>query len=195
VRRDHVAFSHLLGCSHFIVRRDGFGLRIIGYEWTSLVAGNNLHRVVIYRDGANKVLQMEPMVMTPPLGSPDPRDLWRWMQAYETKTGGDVLAIPHNGNLSNGVMFPLEIQFNGTAIDQDYVEQRAKWEPNYEATQIKGDGEAHPFLSPDDEFADDETWDKGNLDLSQAKTSDMLAGEYAREGYRQPHVTRHGPGG
>jgi hypothetical protein len=181
VRRDHVAFSHLLGCSHFIVRRDGFGLRIIGYEWTSLVAGNNLHRVVIYRDGANKVLQMEPMVMTPPLGSPDPRDLWRWMQAYETKTGGDVLAIPHNGNLSNGVMFPLEIQFNGTAIDQDYVEQRAKWEPNYEATQIKGDGEAHPFLSPDDEFADDETWDKGNLDLSQAKTSDMLAGEYARE--------------
>jgi hypothetical protein len=185
VRRDHVAFSHLLGCSHFIVRRDGFGLRIIGYEWTSLVAGNNLHRVVIYRDGANKVLQMEPMVMTPPLGSPDPRDLWRWMQAYETKTGGDVLAIPHNGNLSNGVMFPLEIQFNGTAIDQDYVEQRAKWEPNYEATQIKGDGEAHPFLSPDDEFADDETWDKGNLDLSQAKTSDMLAGEYAREALKR----------
>jgi hypothetical protein len=157
----------------------------IGYEWTSLVGGNNMHRVVVYRDGAGKASQVQPMVMTPPFGSPDPRDLWRWMQDYEARTGGDVLAIAHNGNLSNGVMFPLEAQFNGVALDKVYVEQRAKWEPNYETTQIKGDGETHPLLSPEDEFADYETWDKGNLDLSQAKSDDMLAGEYAREALKR----------
>jgi hypothetical protein len=78
-------------------------------------------------------------------------------------------------------MFPVDRQYTGKRIDRDYVEQRARWEPLYEATQIKGDGEAHPFLSPDDAFADYETWDAGNLDLSEAKTNDMLAGEYARE--------------
>ncbi len=88
------------------------------------------------------------------------------MAAYEEKTGGDVLAIAHNGNLSNGKMFPLEAQYNGKTLDEEYVTQRAKWEPVYETTQIKGDGEAHPFLSPDDEFADYENWDVGNLDLS-----------------------------
>jgi hypothetical protein len=78
-------------------------------------------------------------------------------------------------------MFPMDAQFTGKPIDQFYVEQRAKWERMYEVTQIKGDGETHPYLSPDDEFADYGTWDVGNLDLSEAKTDDMLAGEYARE--------------
>jgi hypothetical protein len=96
-----------------------------------------------------------------------------------------VLAIPHNGNLSNGIMFPLEAQWNGKTLDKTYVTQRDKWEPLYEATQIKGDGEAHPFLSPDDEFADYETWAIGNLDVSEAKTDDMLAGEYAREALKR----------
>jgi len=102
------------------------------------------------------------------------------MAAYEDKTGGDVLAIPHNGNLSNGLMFPMIEPGTNTPIDRAYAETRAKWERLYEATQIKGDGETHPFLSPNDEFANFERWDKGNLDLTAAKTPDMLEFEYAR---------------
>lgn len=151
----------------------------IGYEWTSLDKGNNLHRNVIFRDNADKAIQVEPYTCVPPLGSTNPIDLWKWMDAYEKKTGGSVLAIAHNGNLSNGTMFPIVEAF-GKAIDREYAEQRAKWERLYEATQMKGDGEAHPFLSPNDEFADYETWDKGNLDGTQAKKNEMLEFEYAR---------------
>jgi hypothetical protein len=172
----------------------------IGYEWTSLIAGNNLHRVVIYRDGGDKGSQMVPYTTFPPLGSPNPRDLWKWLTNYEQKTGGDVLAIAHNGNLANGIMFPVREQYDGKRLDKTYVQQRALWESLYEVTQIKGDGETHPYLSPNDEFADYESWDKGNLDLSAAKTDDMLAGEYAREALKrgrgapghQPLQIRHG---
>ena len=157
----------------------------IGYEWTSLVRGNNMHRVVIYRYGGDKGGQMVPFTTTPPQGSPNPRDLWKWLENYEETTGGDVLAIAHNGNLANGIMFPLTEQYDGKKLDKTYVEKRAKWEPLYEVTQIKGDGETHPFLSPDDEFADYETWDIGNLDVSEAKTEDMLEGEYAREALKR----------
>jgi hypothetical protein len=157
----------------------------IGFEWTSLIKGNNMHRVVIMRDGPVRARQVVPFTMTPPQGSPDPRDLWQYLANYEEKTGGEVLAIPHNGNLSNGIMFPLDAQWNGKTLDKTYVTQRDKWEPLYEATQIKGDGETHPFLSPDDEFADYENWDIGNLDVSEAKTNDMLAGEYTREALKR----------
>jgi len=157
----------------------------IGFEWTSLIQGNNMHRVVMMRDGPVRARQVVPFTMTAPQGSPDPRDLWKYLTNYEEMTGGEVLAIAHNGNLSNGIMFPLEAQWNGTELDETYVTQRGKWEPLYEATQIKGDGEAHPFLSPDDEFADYETWDIGNLDVTVAKTDDMLAGEYAREALKR----------
>jgi hypothetical protein len=152
----------------------------IGYEWTSLVAGNNLHRVVMYRDNADRAKLMEPFTMTPPHGSADPRDLWKWMAAYEAKTAGQVLAIAHNGNMSNGIMFPDTKSF-GKKLDKSYVEGRARWEPLYEVTQIKGDGETHPYLSRNDEFADYETWAVGNLDLSVLKKDEMLKGEYARE--------------
>ena len=157
----------------------------IGNEWTSLIKGNNMHRVVIFRDGASKAGQVVPYTTTPPFGSPNPRDLWKWLKTYEEKTKGDVLAIAHNGNLSNGIMFPLEAQYDGAVLDEAYVTGRSTWEPLYEATQIKGDGETHPFLSPNDEFAGYEIWDVGNLDLSQAKTDDMLAGEYAREALKR----------
>ncbi len=157
----------------------------IGYEWTSLVKGNNLHRNVIYRDGADRALQKEPMVTQGPAGSFDPLDLYKWLEDYEASTGGQVFALAHNGNLSNGIMFPTEAQYTGKPVDENYVRQRAKWEPLYEITQIKGDGETHPALSPDDEFADYENWDAGNLDLSAAKTNDMLKGEYAREALKQ----------
>jgi len=151
----------------------------IGYEWTSLDKGNNLHRNVIFRDNADRASQVEPFTCLPPMGSTDPIELWKWMDAYEKKTGGSVLAIAHNGNLSNGTMFPI-IEAFGKAIDRDYAEARAKWERLYEATQTKGDGEAHPFLSPNDEFADFERWDAGNLDGSAAKKKEMLEFEYAR---------------
>jgi hypothetical protein len=157
----------------------------IGYEWTSLVMGNNMHRVVIYRDDGDKGGSMVPYTTMEPFGSTNPRDLWTWLAEYESRTGGDVLAIAHNGNLANGIMFPLVEQYDGRNLDDEYVEARAHWEPLYEVTQIKGDGETHPLLSPDDEFADYETWDLGNLDASEAKTDDMLAGEYAREALKR----------
>ena len=152
----------------------------IGFEWTSNTAGNNLHRNVIFRDNADKANQVEPYTTIKPLGSDNPRDLWKWMAAYEEKTAGQVLAIAHNGNLSNGRMFPLIESFTGKPVDREYAVEREKWERLYEATQTKGDGEAHPFLSPNDEFADYETWDKGNLDGTVAKTQDMLEFEYVR---------------
>jgi hypothetical protein len=154
---------------------------LIGFEWTSLVAGNNLHRNVIFRDDADKVGLVVPYTTQAPVGSTDPLDLYDYLEAYEAKTGGSALALAHNGNLSNGLMFPVDKQYTGRKINKEYATKRARWERMYEVTQIKGDGEAHPLLSPDDEFADYETWDAGNLDLSEAKTPDMLATEYARE--------------
>ena len=152
----------------------------IGYEWTSQGAFN-IHRNVVFRDGAARASQVEPFTVDPPAGSANERELWKWMQAYEDKTGGDVLAIPHNGNLSNGRMFPLIEYFTGKPMDLTYVQARNRWEHLYEVTQMKGYGETHPFLSPNDEFSDSEIWDQGNLDNSVAKTKEMLQFEYARQ--------------
>jgi hypothetical protein len=105
------------------------------------------------------------------------------MEAYEQKTGGRMLAIPHNGNLSNGLMFAVT-RLNGKKLDRAYAQNRMRWEPLYEVTQIKGDGEAHPFLSPDDEFADYEIWDKGDLTGQVPKKNEMLQYEYARAGLK-----------
>ena len=155
---------------------------LIGYEWTSQVPpGNNLHRVVVYRDGGDRASQTEPFTTYPPAGSTTPEDLWKVLKAYEDKTGGQVLAIAHNGNLSNGCMFPWDTNpASKGPLTREYAESRIRWEPLYEATQIKGDGEAHPFLSKNDELAGFELWDKGNLNLSERKKNDMLQGEYAR---------------
>ena len=148
----------------------------IGFEWSSIPDGNNLHRVVVFRDGADRAAQVVPMSM---FDSEDPEDLWKYLADYEARTGGEILAIPHNGNWSNGTMF-TEKTFTGKPIDRAYAEARGRWEPIYEVTQIKGDGEAHPFLSPEDEFADFENWDKGNATGSVAKEDWMLKYEYAR---------------
>ncbi|HXV49979.1 MAG TPA: DUF3604 domain-containing protein, partial [Candidatus Binatia bacterium] len=152
----------------------------IGFEWTSNTGGNNLHRNVIFREDGTRASLIEPFVTMKPFGSDNPRDLWKWMADTEQKTGSELLAIAHNGNLSNGRMFPIIESFTGKPIDRAYAEHRMRWEPLYEVTQIKGDGEAHPFLSPNDEFANFERWDKGNLDLSEPKKPDMLEFEYAR---------------
>jgi len=148
----------------------------IGYEWSSNAGGNNLHRVVIYRDGSDKANQMIPYSS---FISENPEDLWKWMVQYEENTNGQLLAIPHNGNMSNGRMYQ-DTQFDGSPITREWAEIRAGYETLIEATQMKGDGEAHPFLSPNDEFADFETWDQGNLNLSVPKTDEMLQFEYAR---------------
>ena len=158
---------------------------LIGFEWTSVPKGFNLHRNVILRDNGDRASQVVPMVTQPPVGSTDPLDLYKWLDDYEKNTGGRALAIAHNGNLSNGWMFPVDKTYAGGRVNKEYVTLRAKWEPLYEATQIKGDGETHPTLSPDDEFADYGTWDVGNLDLSELKKPDMLAREYAREALKQ----------
>ncbi|GAB5437387.1 DUF3604 domain-containing protein [Falsiruegeria mediterranea] len=157
----------------------------IGFEWTSVPKGFNLHRNVMLRDGPTRAKQVVPPVTQAPYGDTDPNYLYEWLEMYQEKTGGRAVAFAHNGNLSNGWMFPTKDTYHGGVVDEDYVKQRAKWEPHYEITQIKGDGEAHPFLSPDDEFADYENWDVGNLDLTEIKTDEMLKGEYAREALKQ----------
>jgi len=153
----------------------------IAYEWSSAPGGDNLHRVVIYRDDSDKASQTLPLTMSE---TKNPEDLWKSLQAYEDKTGGKVLAIAHNGNWSSGRMFEMT-KFNGSSMDKSYAETRMRWEPVYETTQIKGDGEAHPFLSPDDEFADYETWDVGNLDFTKRVTTEMLPGSYTRSALKR----------
>lgn len=148
---------------------------IHGFEWSSGPDANNLHRVVMFRDDADKVQDLVPFST---YDSSDPEDLWDWLEAYEQQTGGKVMAFAHNGNLSNGLMFD-DVRMNGEALDIDYAERRMRWEPVYEVTQMKGDGEAHPMLSPNDEFADYYTWDRGNFG-TELKTPDMLPREYAR---------------
>ena len=153
----------------------------IGYEWTSNPGKNNLHRNVIFRGGKQKADTIIPFSN---FDSFDPEDLWKWMATYEQKNGEKLLAIPHNGNLSNGLMFDDVTLTTKKPFDRDYVERRARWEPLYETTQMKGDGEAHPKLSPNDEFADFETWDKGQLGPAP-KTPDMLPKEYTREALKR----------
>lgn len=151
---------------------------MIGYEWTSTEGGNNLHRNVIYRGGGSEAKQVLPFTAAE---SFNPEDLWQWMANYQDKTGGKVLALAHNGNVSNGIMFPEINPETGEPITQAYAEARMQWEPIYEVTQIKGDGESHPLLSPNDEFAGyDVLWDKGNLG-PVVKQDEMLQYEYARE--------------
>ena len=150
----------------------------IGYEWSSAPNGNNLHRVVVYRDGKEEANTRIPLSSDL---NEDPEALWDWMEQYQAETGGQLLAIPHNGNLSNGLMFD-DTRFNGEPLTAEYAERRQRLEPLYEVTQMKGDAETHPMLSPDDAFADFETWDKGSFG-TEAKTPDMLPREYARAAY------------
>lgn len=155
---------------------------LIGYEWTALPNGNNLHRNIIFRDDAARASQVRPFSS---IDSPDPEDLWDFLATYEAQTGGRVMAIPHNANISNGVMF-APTNSAGEPINEEYARIRARWEPLVEVTQIKGDGETHPFLSPDDPFADYETWDDGNFGQPRDdKTPEMLPYEYARSALQQ----------
>ncbi len=150
---------------------------MIGYEWTvNAGGGDNLHRNVIYRDDAAHARQMLPLTT---FQTEDPEGLWKWMAEYEARTGGKLLAIPHNGNLSNGRMFE-ETRFDGSPLTREYAESRANWEPLFEITQMKGQSEAHPSLSPTDEFSRQDLWDRGNL-IGVPKKPGMYRTEYWRE--------------
>ena len=149
---------------------------IIGYEWTA-IGGFNLHRNVIFRGDASEANRTLPFSQ---FDSQNPEDLWRALDSFSKETGAEVLAIPHNGNLSNGRMFSVK-NFDGSPLNKELAELRARMEPLIETTQIKGDSEAHPFLSPDDEFANYETWDAANLNGTELKEQSMLQYEYTRE--------------
>ena len=123
--------------------RPGEFSTLIGWEWSAIPGGANLHRVVI-SDASNETAQkFQPFGLT---DSPYPEDLWAWLDETSRDTGADFVAIPHNSNISKGYMFDLRT-LRGSAIDQDYALRRMKWEPIVEITQIKGDSETHPTLA------------------------------------------------
>jgi hypothetical protein len=151
----------------------------IAFEWSSQAGGNNLHRNVIFRDGADRTSQVIPLTT---FASGDPATLWAWLTAYEAKTGGQVLAIPHNGNLSNGRMFE-ERQYDGSPMTAEWAKTRARWEPLFEIYQTKGQSEASMAMSPTDEMSQFEVWDTANL-TGVAKKPGMKRTEYLREGLK-----------
>jgi hypothetical protein len=167
-----------------IFNNPGAFTALIAYEWTSVPGGNNLHRNILFRDNKNRADQVIPFSSWQ---SEDPEKLWQWMANYEQKTGGKVLAIPHNGNLSNGRMFEA-VDFSGKPITRDYAERRARWEVLQEVMQTKGNSETHPTLSPNDEFANYGIagWEYGNLTLEDApETPEMRPTMYLRSGLMQ----------
>ena len=137
---------------------------LIAYEWSAGAGGDNLHRNVIFRDNADKALQVVPLFA---FDDPQPEHLWQYLAKYQHDTGGQILAIPHNSDLSGGLMFS-DRMFGGKPLDRAYAEASAKWEPVAEITQTKGDSETDPSVSPDDEFANFERWDNG---ISAARRS------------------------
>ncbi|MCB2088772.1 MAG: DUF3604 domain-containing protein [Sphingomonadaceae bacterium] len=173
--------AHLKTIDRF--NKPGKFTALAGFEYTLMPGGNNLHRVVMFRDGNDRTSQVIPF---PGLGDGPVDRLWDYMDGYEKKTGGKALAIPHNSNLSNGLMFEMT-ESGGAPMSADYARRRAAREPVVEATQIKGDSESHPFLSPNDEFAGygDVGWELGNLPLTADKNNTMFAGEYMREALKR----------
>ncbi len=151
---------------------------LIGFEWTSNAGGgDNLHRNIIYRGGKSEADKVVPYTT---FQSENPEDLWKWMAEWEKTTGGKILAIPHNGNLSNGRMFALNT-FGGDPLTKAYADERQKWEPLFEVIQMKGQSEAHPSIATTDEFVKDyELWDRGNLTMTPKKPGQMNY-EYVRD--------------
>ena len=156
----------------------------IGWEWTSFPNASNLHRVLFTpqgRDIASKYLPYSA------LDSSDPEQLWKWLEKTSSETGAELISIPHNGNVSNGLMFSRN-DYKGEPIDAPYAKLRARWEPIYEVTQIKGDSETHEKQSPDDEFADYETYahllDAAGVAAGGEMKEVVAEGDYARRALR-----------
>jgi len=152
---------------------------LIGWEWSAQPGGGNLHRVVITPQDRTVASQYLPFSQ---LESSDPEDLWAWLEQVSARTGAEFIAIPHNSNVSLGKMFPL-VGETGDALDAEYAKTRMKWEPVVEVTQIKGDSETHPMLSPTDEFADYETYPF--VLTPEGLTPDPTKGDYIRSGLRR----------
>jgi arylsulfatase A-like enzyme len=147
-----------------------------GYEWSARSgAGPMIHRNVLFLDGPDRTRQVVPFSR---FDSDDPEDLWAYLRDYEERTGGQVIAMPHNGNLSGGGMFALT-RYGGEPMTREYALARSRWEPIYEVTQIKGDGESHPMLSPDDEFAGFEPF-SAYFGRKDSGSKELTAASYAR---------------
>jgi len=147
---------------------------LIGWEWSSIPTGANLHRVVFTPDGADKAKQFLPYGSDQ---SQYPEDLWEWLDETKARTDTRFVAIPHNSNISKGYMF-AETTLKGRPITSDYARTRMQWEPVVEATQFKGDSEARATFSPEDEFADFENFDHY---LQQSKEEFVInKGDYIR---------------
>ena len=156
----------------------------VGYEWTG-----RGHRNVVFGDGPELTSQIVPFSS---LDSSDPEDMWAYLQDYEERLGGKALAIPHNGNLSGNRMFAFT-NFQDQPLDQAYARTRSRFEPLYEVTQIKGDGETHPLISPNDEFADYEVFRWG-ITLSQPDTKKQSKGSTdTKEGTKDSGGPQQGP--
>jgi hypothetical protein len=155
----------------------------IGYEWSAPSdLSVNLHRVVIFKDGAERAGRVIPFSS---FDSAKPEDLWAYLADYEHRTGGEVLAIPHNGNLSKGRMFRTHNE-NGELLAAEQAKTRSRWEPLYEVTQTKGDAETHPGLSPEDEFSDFEHY---YADYARAEAAKAAGGEH-KLWSREPEYAR-----
>jgi hypothetical protein len=152
---------------------------LIGWEWSSIPVGANLHRIVITPDGADKAKQFVPFDSEQ---SQYPEDLWQWLEETEQRTGARFMAIPHNSNISKGYMY-AETTLRGEPISAEYATRRMSWEPISEATQIKGDSETHPSVSPDDEFADFETYT--HYIQQDAQEYAPAAGDFIRSGLKR----------
>jgi hypothetical protein len=152
---------------------------LIGWEWTSMPKGGNLHRVIFMPQGGETARKFLPYSQ---MESENPEDLWAWLDKTSRETGADFVAIPHNSNISLGQMFPL-VRYNGQPVDLEYARKRMQWERLVEVTQIKGDSEAHPMFSPTDEFADYETYPF--VLTAEGGTPDPTKADYVRSGLKR----------
>ncbi|MEM7080066.1 MAG: DUF3604 domain-containing protein, partial [Pseudomonadota bacterium] len=152
---------------------------ILGWEWSSIPGGSNLHRVVMTDADGETAGQFLPFGSNQ---SPYPSDLWRWLDQTSAATGANFVAIPHNPNISKGYMFGKKA-LKGEPIDRAYAEARSRWETVAEVTQYKGDSETHPDLSPDDPFADFEIY-PFYIQRVRTKAYAASSGDYMRSGLR-----------
>ena len=148
---------------------------LLGWEWSSIPMGANLHRIVISPDGAEKGKQFLPYGSDQ---SQYPEDLWQWLDETQQQTGARFLAIPHNSNISKGYMFD-DVTLRGEPITAEYARRRMQWEPVVEVTQIKGDSETRSDFSPQDEFADFENYDY-YIQVGQKNDYQASAADYIR---------------
>lgn len=153
---------------------------LLGWEWSSIPGGANLHRVVITDADGELAGEFLPFSSTV---SPFPEDLWQWLADTSERTGAGFVAIPHNSNISKGLMFS-DVTLRGEPMQADYARTRMRWEPVVEVTQIKGDSETHPDLSPEDPFADFELYP---YYIQQEPTERYLAGkgDYIRSALKE----------